>query len=187
MTEQDIIERVEAQAREIASLKAQLSQAVETCEKLTHLEGREKQLQDEAEALRAALDEDEKIIRNMAAPIREVGDRLADITEAARHVDCEALDNVNIKLNELTAAAAETESKLRSLPSAILMNWIVCGICIVATAAGVWYCSSTAKRAADAATQAVWGIYTRPDAQGRSHSAIEWSADWQNWQEAQQK
>ena len=187
MTDQELMERIETQAAEISSLKEQLSQAVQTCEKLAELEGRENELTDENDALRRALAEEDEMIRNMTKPINEIGEKLADITAAARRVDVEAIDNINARLDALTKTAADTESKLRSLPSAIRMNWIICVLCIVATAAGLWHCSTQAKQAADAARQAVWGIYTRPDGQGRSHSAIEWSADWQAWYESQAK
>ena len=76
---------------------------------------------------------------------------------------------------------------MRCIHLAIRANWFVVVACVIITAAGVWYCSTQSKAAADAARQAIWGIYTRPDAQGRSHSAIEGSADWQAWQDQQTK
>ena len=187
MDENAMIERLEAQAREIASLREQLKTAVATAKKLAELEGRENELTDQNEALRRAVDEQNEIIENMTAPISAVADQLEEITKAAGRVDVTALENVNAQLDKLNANAAATAEKVRCIPSAIRANWFVVVACVLITAAGVWYCSQTAKRAEDAARQAVWGIYTRPDANGRSHSAIENSADWQNWQDQQTK
>ena len=52
MDESAMIERLEAQAREIASLKEQLKTAVTTAKKLAELEGKENELTDQNEALR---------------------------------------------------------------------------------------------------------------------------------------
>ncbi len=187
MEESALIERLEQQAAEIASLREQLKTAVATAKKLAELEGKENELTDQNEALRRAVDEQNEIIENMTAPIRDIAERLDSITKAAGRVDAVAIESVNAQLERLNANAAATAEKMRCIPSAIHANWLVVVACVIITAAGVWYCSTQSKAAADAARQAVWGIYTRPDAQGRSHSAIENSADWQNWHEAQQK
>lgn len=189
MSEDALLERIEEQAIELESLRAQLAQAIETAEKLASLEGEAASLQDENDALRRAIAEDEEIIKNQAKPIREIAERLGKITEAAGRVDVEALENVRCNLDALTTATAETSEKMREIPSAIRAHWVITIACIVITAAGVWYsanCARNAERAAlgaqEAATAAYWGIYTPPNERGETHSAIEWSASWQKWQ-----
>lgn len=189
MTESELLARVEEQAAEIERLNAQLVQAVETAEKLAELEGKEAKLQDENDALRRAVSEQNEIIENMTAPIRVVAERLDSITKAAGSVDASAIESINEHLSTLTAAAAATEEKMRCIPSAIAAHWVITAACIIITAAGVWYsanCARNAERAAtgaqEAATAAYWGIYTPPDERGETHSAVEWSASWQKWQ-----
>lgn len=189
MTEPELLERIEAQAAEIERLNAQLAQAVETAEKIAELEGKETQLQDENDALRRAVSEQNEIIENMTAPIRDVADRLDSITKAAGTVDASAIEGINERLSALTAAATQTEEKMRAIPTAMAAHWAITAACIIITAAGVWYsatCAQKAERAAtgaqEAATAAYWGIYTPPDERGETHSAIEWSASWQKWQ-----
>ena len=98
MDENALIERLEAQAAEIENLKGQLKTAVATAKKLAELEGRENELQDQNEALRRAVDEQNEIIENMTAPIRDIAERLDSITKAAGRVDITAIDNINAQL-----------------------------------------------------------------------------------------
>lgn len=189
MTEPELLARIEEQAAELDQLRAQLAQAIETAEKIASLEGRETQLQDENDALRRAVSEQNDIINNMTRPIREIAERLDSITKAAGSVDISAIESINDRLSTLTATAAEAEKKMKSIPSAMAAHWVITAACIIITAAGVWYsanCARNAERAAtgaqEAATAAYWGIYTPPDERGETHSAVEWSASWQKWQ-----
>ena len=154
MTEPEFLERIEAQAAEIERLNTQLTQAVETAEKIADLEGKEAQLQDENDALRRAVAEQNEIIENMTAPIREISERLESITKAAGSVDASAIEGINERLSALTAAATQTEEKMRAIPAAIAAHWVITAACIIITAAGVWYSATCAQKAEKAASGA---------------------------------
>lgn len=188
MNEEQLIERIETQAAELAELRAKLENAVKTAENLAELEGRENELQDQNEALRRAIAEQNEIIENMTAPIQDVAIRLEEITKAAGTVDTSAIQRVNDNINELNTTAEATKTRLQSIPSAVAAHWIVTAACVIVAVAALLYsanCARNAERAAQAAAETAkavyWGIYTTPDDKGRSHSVLEWSADWQAW------